>query len=118
MKKKIMIAEDDPALLDVLLLVFKRAGYEATGYLNGSALLKEALEQPDIFLIDKQLSGIDGLDICRYLKKSVGYSQVPVIVFSASPGIEPLVKQAGGDAFIEKPFSNNDLLDLVAKLVK
>ena len=118
MKKKIVIAEDDPGLMDVLLLVFKRAGYEAAGYLNGSALLKEALQPPDIFLIDKQLSGIDGLDICRYLKKSVEHAQVPVIIFSASPGIEPLVKTAGGDAFIEKPFSNNDLLDLVAELVK
>ena len=118
MKKKIVIAEDDPGLMDVLLLVFKRAGYEAAGYLNGNTLLKEAFQPPDIFLIDKQLSGIDGLDLCLYLKQHVNYCEVPIIVFSASPGIEPLVKAAGGDAFIEKPFSNNDLLDLVAKLVK
>jgi len=118
MKKKIVIAEDDPALLDVLLLLFRRAGYEAQGFLNGNALLQTGLEPPDIFLIDKQLSGVDGLDICRYLKKSKASSQVPIIVFSASPGIEPLVKEAGGDAFIEKPFSNNYLLELVANYIK
>jgi DNA-binding response OmpR family regulator len=118
MKKKLIIAEDDPALLDALQMIFKRAGFEVSGYANGKVLMHNGLDVPDIFLIDKQLSGIDGLDICRYLKNKDTTRHVPVIIFSASPGIEPLVKKAGGDAFLEKPFSNSKLLALVQQLLQ
>lgn len=118
MKKKVVIAEDDPALLDALQLVFKRAGFEVSGYPNGSVLMNSALDIPDIFLIDRQLSGIDGLDICRYLKKNGATRHVPVIILSASPGIGALVKNAGAEAFVEKPFSNKVLIALVQQLLQ
>ena len=75
--------------------------------------LKNKFTLPDLFLIDKQLSGYDGLDICRHLKNQAHTKNIPVIMISASPNIGALSKEAGADAYIEKPFEVKDLLRLV-----
>ena len=112
-----MIIEDDAAILDVLGMLFKRAGYEVFSYINGNFVFKEEFIIPDLFIIDKLLSGVDGLDICKHLKQTDATSQVPVIILSATPHIETQIKQVGADAFLEKPFSNNHLLEIAASLI-
>jgi CheY-like chemotaxis protein len=115
--KTVLITEDDPAIMDALEIVFTRGGYRVLSYSNGSALLVNDFEKPDIFLIDRQLSGIDGLDICRHLKTDPETSVIPVIIFSASPHVHNQAIAAGADEFIEKPFSNKAVLDLVARFI-
>jgi len=115
--KKVMIIEDDAAISDVLDILFKRAGYEVFSYPNGNFIFKMAFEIPDVFIIDKQLSGVDGLDVCKHLKQMDATKCVPVIILSASLHLHALIKQAGADALLEKPFSNNRLLEMVANLV-
>jgi DNA-binding response OmpR family regulator len=114
-RKTVSITEDDPAILDALQIVFSRNGYKVLTYANGSALLQESIDKPDLFLIDRQLSGIDGLDICRQLKEDPNTSSIPVIIFSASPHVHNHAIAAGADDFIEKPFSNKAVLELVAR---
>lgn len=113
--KTIIIIDDDPDILDVFKLVFERAGYSVTAFNSGDAVLNNKFDEPDIFIIDKQLSGADGLDICRYLKKRELKLNTPVIMFSASPYIEKLAAEAGADDFLEKPFKTKTLLQLVEK---
>jgi len=115
--KKVMIIEDDPAILDVLGMLFKREGYETFSYPNGNFILKGEFSIPDLFIIDKQLSGVDGLDICKYLKQSAATRQIPVIILSATPHLHSQIKLVGADAFLEKPFSNNKLLDVANGLI-
>ena len=116
-KKTVLITDDDQAILDALEMVFKRNGYRVICHSNGNALLQDNFEIPDIFLIDRQLSGVDGLDLCRHLKAGANTNQVPVIIFSASPHVQKPAIAAGADDFIEKPFSNKAVLDLVAHYV-
>jgi len=113
-----MIIEDDPAILDVLGILFTRAGYETALYPNGNFLLREKFTVPDLFIIDKQLAGIDGLEICRHLKNTAATKHIPVVILSATPHLGTQVKMAGADAFLEKPFSNSYLLQLAATLLK
>lgn len=115
--KKIMIIEDDPAIQDVLGLLFTRAGYQTAAYADGELIFEGAFDIPDLFVIDKQLSGVDGLAICKHLKSQPATWQLPVIILSASPHFLSQIKLAGADAFLEKPFSNNDLLQLASRLV-
>ena len=115
--KTVLITEDDPAIMDALEIVFTRSGYKVLTYANGSALLVNEFDKPDIFLIDRQLSGIDGLDICRHLKTHPDTSAIPVIIFSASPHVYNHAIAAGADDFIEKPFSNKAVLELVARYI-
>lgn len=114
--KKVMIIEDDPAIMDVLRLLFTRAGYQAAAYTNGNFLLEGTFEIPDLFIIDKQLSGVDGLEICRHLKNGPLTRHLPIIVLSATPHLQLQIKQAGADAFLEKPFSNQHLLQVAETL--
>ncbi|RYG30336.1 MAG: response regulator [Chitinophagaceae bacterium] len=113
--KTVLITEDDPAIMDALQLVFVRNGYRVMTYANGSALLNDHFDKPDLFLIDRQLSGVDGLDICRHLKSNPETSSIPVIIFSASPHVLNHAIAAGADDFIEKPFSNKAVLELIAR---
>jgi DNA-binding response OmpR family regulator len=115
--KKVMIIEDDPAILDVLAIVFNRAGYMVFPYANGDFIFQGGFHIPDLFIIDKQLSGVDGLDICKHLRSLPPTSQLPIIVFSATPHLETQIKQAGANVFLEKPFNNNDLLQIAKSLI-
>lgn len=115
--KKVMIIEDDPAILDVLGILFTRAGYKTFTYPSGNFLFKENFDIPDLFVIDKQLSGIDGLDICQHLKQITATKNTPVIIISATPHIHVQIKQAGADAFLEKPFSNSKLMEIASSLL-
>src|SRR4051794_7148484 len=66
--KKIVVAEDDSGIRDAFLLTLTRAGYEVALYADGQPLMTHPFEVPDLFIIDRQLSGVDGLDVCQYLK--------------------------------------------------
>ena len=113
MKKKVVVVEDDESILDILVIILERAGYDVTHYQDGGRLVNGTTEIPDIYLIDRQLSGIDGLDICKYLKSQSVSAHIPVIILSATPGIEHLVKDAGAVSFVEKPFSKKDLVQII-----
>ena len=116
-KKKILIADDDPGIQDILTIIFERAGFEVEIKKNGEDLLNNKFTMPDLFLVDKQLSGYNGLDICRYLKSQRHTKNIPVIMISASPDIGRSSREAGADAYIEKPFEISNLVDLVNSYV-
>ncbi|THU30370.1 response regulator transcription factor [Niastella caeni] len=115
--KKVMIIEDDEAILDALSIIFTRAGYETSGFINGNFLLEGEFDIPDLFVIDKLLLGVDGLDICKYLKGLPATQHLPIIILSATPYLQEQVKRAGADGYLEKPFSNNNLLQLAEDLL-
>jgi CheY-like chemotaxis protein len=115
--KRILCADDDPALQDVFPLIFGRAGYEVTMVDNGEQLLENEFVPPDLFLLDRQLSGVDGMEICRFLKGQDSTRDIPVIIVSASPNLDEQAKAAGADGFIEKPFQMKFMLELLRKYI-
>jgi DNA-binding response OmpR family regulator len=115
--KRIICADDDPSLQEVFPLIFGRAGYEVTMYSNGDELLGNSFEMPDLFLLDKQLSGISGMEICRFLKSQSATKDIPVIIVSASPDLNKLAREAGADDYIEKPFKMKEMLALLKKFL-
>ena len=117
MKKKILVTEDDPGVQDAFRVIFERAGYDTTVFSSANPILNGAYELPDIFILDKQLSGVDGLDVCRFLKSQEHTRHIPVIIVSATPHIASLAIDAMADDFLEKPFRKHILLDIVAKHV-
>jgi DNA-binding response OmpR family regulator len=117
-KKKIFIIEDDETVQDILRTIFEKAGYEIEISPDGQSIYAERDYWPDLFLLDKQLLGFDGLEICRYLKSKAQTREIPVIMISATPGIEPMAFDAGADDFMEKPFNTSQLMNKVAKYLK
>jgi CheY-like chemotaxis protein len=118
MAPRICIVEDDESIQDVLRIILKRAGYETTVYASGIPIMEHAYLIPDVFLIDKQLPGVDGLTLCKHLKDDDETKAIPVIMMSAYPNVGDLSILAGADDFIEKPFRINGLLGTINKYVK
>ena len=96
-----------------LKIILEKQGYEVKLYSLGKPAIKNNAPLPDMFLLDKQLPDIDGLDVCRQLKANDETKKIPVVIISATPQIEELSKKAGANDFIEKPFSINTLLKTV-----
>jgi DNA-binding response OmpR family regulator len=113
----ILITEDGLAIEDVFQRIFAKAGYEVILQPDGMELIEGRFEIPDLFVIDKQLPGVNGLDVCAHLKQQAATSHIPIIMVSASPYVEKLAMDAGADAFLEKPFKQKDILELVHKFL-
>ena len=116
-KKKILITDDDSGVQDIFKLIFERAGYEVAVYGEAFSIFENKFTTPDLFLLDKQLSGQDGLEVCHFLKNQSETKNIPVIIVSATPGISEMAKEAGADDFLEKPFQMKELLKMVAKWI-
>lgn len=112
-RKKILIVDDDPAIVDVMKLILEGAGYEIKTSLNGSIFPSVTKAVPDLILLDMLLSGEDGRDIARKLKSTEATSSIPIIMISAHPGAEVGSLSAGADKFIAKPFEIEELLRVV-----
>src|SRR6187399_1731755 len=101
MKHKILIADDDPEIRDIFKIILAKAGYDIEVKEDANEIFKNNFKIPDLFLIDKLLSGVDGLDVCRYLKNNPTTSNIPVVMVSASPDIGAMAVKAGADDFVE-----------------
>lgn len=115
MSKKILVADDDPAILDALQMMLELEGYEVITTVDGETIYRMEKDYPDLLLLDIWMSGQDGRDICKYLKKHPHTKDIPIILISASREIMDSAKQAGADGFISKPFEMDELLALVKK---
>jgi DNA-binding response OmpR family regulator len=116
--KKIMIADDDPGIVDAVEMLLEFEGYRVTTTVDGSTVLDMKEELPDLLLLDIWMSGEDGRDICRQLKATAATKNIPVIMVSASRDIEESAVAAGADDVLAKPFEMNDLLAKIEKLTR
>jgi DNA-binding response OmpR family regulator len=117
MIKKILIADDDPAILDSIKIILELEGYEVDTTVNGETIYKMEKEYPALLLLDIWMSGQDGRDICKYLKSNEHTKDIPIIMISASRDIEKSARDAGAEDFISKPFEMDELLSKVSKYV-
>lgn len=112
-KKKILVSEDDAGILDVLRLMLEDENYEVEISRDGKKIYQLDNELPDLILLDIWMSGVDGRDLCRYLKNNDKTKNIPVIILSANKDTEQIAKEVGADGFLQKPF---DMEELLAKL--
>ena len=117
MRKRILVAEDDPPIGDMLQIMLEGAGYAVEVQVNGQAVQQMAEPFPALLLLDIRLSGTDGRTICRQLKSQAATHHLPIILLSAHKDTRQIARDAGADAFLAKPFEMGDLLALVAKYV-
>ncbi|HEY2721824.1 MAG TPA: response regulator transcription factor [Chitinophagaceae bacterium] len=113
MANRICIIEDDEGIQDMLKMVLQNAGFDTTVSSDGRSVLENKNDLPDLYLLDKQLPGLDGLNICEFLKLNQATKTVPVIMMSAHPNVKELALNAGADDFLEKPFSIKTLLKMI-----
>ena len=111
---KVLIVDDDPAILDAVSLILEDEGYEVAAAVGGNIVRIAEQERPDIVLLDIRLSGQDGRDVCRALKTTPATAHVPVLMISANQQGAAYAQQAGADDYLAKPFELDDFLAKVA----
>lgn len=113
--KKILVSDDDLAILDAIRMILEDEGYEVTTQPEGQKLYDLKGELPDLILLDVWMSGVDGRDICKYLKSKEETKHIPIIMISANNSTERIATEAGANGFITKPFELTRLLATVKK---
>ncbi|WP_345214156.1 response regulator transcription factor [Mucilaginibacter gynuensis] len=117
-QKRIMIADDDPGIVDAVEMLLEFEGYAVTSTGDGSSVLNLSGELPDLLLLDIWMSGEDGRDICRKLKEDESKRHMPVLMISASKDVRESALDAGANDFLAKPFEMNDLLQKIEALTQ
>ena len=114
MKKNILVVDDDLTTLKALIFILERENYHVETSLSGKFLLNKLAHLSDLIILDRRLSGLDGAEVCKYLKNQSDTKHIPVILFSASSEIKTTAIAAGANDYIEKPFDFQELLDKIA----
>jgi DNA-binding response OmpR family regulator len=118
MRKKVLIVDDEPDILDLARIAVEAGGYNVlTATSAEQALPIIAKEKPNLILLDVVLPGTSGLELCRRLKRDPATRATKIIMFTAL-GTEVdmmLDKKDKADAYTAKPFSNTALLALIKK---
>jgi len=115
---RILLVDDDPALRTLLRTTFEVADVDVVEAENAdTARRKIRASRPDVILLDINLPGTTGIELCAELKESVKTKDIPIILLTGSSGgSKAAAKRAGADAFVRKPFSPLELLSAAERL--
>jgi two-component system OmpR family response regulator len=118
MAKHILLVDDESRIQDVVEYALTKEGYRVTCLSNGqAALARLAQESFDLVVLDVMLPDVDGLEICRTVRKS---SKVPILFLSArGDEVDKIVGlELGGDDYVVKPFSPRELVARVRAVLR
>jgi len=115
---RILVVDDEPSVTDLLAYNLRKASYEVLTAADGRTALELARQdKPDLILLDLMLPAMDGLDLCRELRKT---SNVPVIMITArGEEIDRVVGlELGADDYVTKPFSVRELMARIKAVLR
>lgn len=117
---RILIAEDEKDIRELIQFTLKFAGYEVTATANGEEAYQAALETvPDLILLDVRMPRMTGFEACKHLKANEKTQDIPVVFLSAK-GQDSEVQtglEAGAAEYIIKPFSPDQLTERVQAIL-
>ncbi|MFN3741610.1 MAG: response regulator transcription factor [Anaerolineales bacterium] len=117
---KILAAEDERDIRDLIAFTLRFAGHEVTTATNGEEAVTMAEQlKPDLILLDVRMPRLNGYDACRAIKANPNLRDIPVVFLSAK-GQESEVQaglQAGAEEYILKPFAPDQLIERVRQIL-
>jgi DNA-binding response OmpR family regulator len=116
--QKVLVVDDEDHIVELARLYLAREGYQVEGVADGSqALARFGQVKPDLVVLDVMLPGVDGLTICREIRKQ---SQVPIIMLTARDEVTDKVVglELGADDYLTKPFHPQELVARAKALVR
>jgi CheY-like chemotaxis protein len=121
MSKRILVVEDEPDIVKIVIFRLRKAGYEVTHAMNGKEALDILRKEPRFHLIvlDLVMPVMDGHELCRILHKNNAYTDIPVIILSASAtkDLRERTRELHASDYILKPFETDILLSKVKDLI-
>jgi DNA-binding response OmpR family regulator len=117
---KILIAEDERDIRDLVTFTLKFAGFEVLAVTNGLEAVEAAIkEMPDLIIMDGRMPYMSGYEACAKIKADERVSHIPVVFLSAK-GQEAEIQaglKAGAVEYLVKPFATDDLINRIKDLV-
>jgi len=120
MSHKVLIVDDEPNIVTSLTFLMKKSGFETSVARDGDEALAEVERfRPDLVLLDVMMPKRDGFEVCQTLR-AAGQTQLKIILLTAKGREMEMAKglAIGADAYITKPFSTRDLVDLVNRMLR
>lgn len=117
----VLIAEDEPYIVESLGFVLNNAGFSITPESNGAAVVAKVRDsRPDVVILDLMLPDRNGFAVLKELKHDPDLKSIPVLILTAKGQAHDrsTAEQLGADAFITKPFSNRQVLECVGRLAR
>ena len=113
-RPRILLADDDPRVLQVVSRYLDLEGYEMATVADGEAAVAAAVASPpDLIILDIMMPGIDGIEACRRIRANVSTAATPVLMFSALSEEAEAARAAGADGLLPKPFNLPTLAEAV-----
>jgi DNA-binding response OmpR family regulator len=116
-RSTVLIADDDPAIVDFIVEVLTDEGYTASGVYDGAAAIAEILaHSPDLALSDLRLGAVSGLEVVQAIRAHG--IDVPLVIITADTASASALEAQGAIACLLKPFDLDDLLACVARYIR
>jgi DNA-binding response OmpR family regulator len=117
---RILVADDEPALLRLLEFVLGRRGFIIQGVTNGNAAVEVLkAESPDLVILDVMMPGLDGYEVLTFIRETPRLEGLPVVMLTARAQLDDIQRglTLGADAYLAKPFDPEELLSVVESLL-
>jgi len=121
MPQKILIVDDEPNIVIPLQFLMEQNGYLTLVAQSGEEALESiSKEKPDLVLLDIMLPGVDGFEVCEIVRLNPEWRNTRIIFLTAKGRDVDIAKGMvlGADEYITKPFSNQQIIDAVTKLLE
>jgi two-component system alkaline phosphatase synthesis response regulator PhoP len=121
MREKILIVDDEKDIVRVIDYNLKKEGFRTISCYDGEkALDLTAKEHPDLIILDLMLPGMDGLEVCKELKKETKTALIPIIMLTAKAQESDKVVglELGADDYVTKPFSPRELIARIKAVLR
>jgi DNA-binding response OmpR family regulator len=120
-KAKIVVIEDEPDILEIIVYNLSKEGFEVSSALDGEEGLQLVKKEvPDLVLLDLMLPGLDGIEVCRKLKADSITHSVSIIMLTAKGEESDIVLGLGmgADDYVTKPFSPRELMARIKSVLR
>ena len=116
-KPRILVVDDEQSIIDTLTVLLKREGFEVLSALSGEEAITKLAETPDVVLTDIRMPKVSGIDVLSASRSR--YPDIAVVMMTAQASLQSAIHAVNQGAFyyVQKPFTNDELLAILRKAV-
>jgi len=120
MKNKILILDDNNDILEILTMLLTDFGYDIKPLSSGEKVFEEIKEfQPNLLIMDVMIAGMNGISICKEIKRNIQTALLPVILMSGSQDLNKILKHPGApEDFLAKPFDIDIVISKIEEHIR